>query len=46
MRVDISGQMPAQFVKMKSATQILPRRSARETVRPERSVKEKGGTSA
>jgi hypothetical protein len=45
MRIDIAGQVPAQEVKTKSATQVRPRRSFRVTVLPERSTQEKSGTS-
>jgi translation initiation factor IF-2 len=41
----MAGQVPAQFVKTKSATQVRPRRSCRATARPDRSVKANPGTS-
>jgi hypothetical protein len=46
MLAEMIGQGPGQVVKMKSATQILPARSALVTVCPLRSVNENGGTDA
>ena len=44
MRAVMAGQAPAQRVKMKSATQGWPRRSASVTGRPDRSVRKKAGS--